>query len=1135
MKKQAPKFKKKLIHTFADGGEVGLDNLSDDQMANYNDAPDKDAYLQTQGITSADAPKKATGASALSKVPGVVGQVIGVADSIGKPIKEASEARDPATGLLANEQQAKQGYQADQVFDPVRNTINTFQTPGMTGWDKATAASSFALGPLASLINPKASQHYADALNAPAKRALEQKQRDFAAQKAGVLGYKNGGAVEAGDSTITVPAKIIARNAEDTKAYIDRAKTLLDAQNTLNTTLRTKLKLPATSPIPDNATLSPDEVKAQVPNYYDVLGQHINDYAKHGYTGIPTTGGKMQSLAGFNEGDTPLDQTAYGPLHRSVKFSKMTTTPVSPALQNIGVEGKAQGGDVLSAKERKSLPTGSFAIPSKRAYPIHDLCLAGNTLIKLLNGTSIAIKELVGKEVWLYSYNITKTAIVPAKATDIRKTLSNVETLRIYLDNEKFIECTDNHPLLMRDGNYKRADQLEVGDSLMPFYYDYKSILGGKNYERVYQVWYKKWDFTHIMVNREYTGQFRLDNEVVHHKNNNQLDNEPNNLETMDRSAHCRLHGELYGWKHVPILSAAANKRWADDIDGVSRKRQSEFMKAENKRRNDCGEMYDIGQKISQKKLKYSREDALKFHAIYLAGESYTNIAKLWNCNRTAVKLRFKREGLALKTEIFAHNNHKILRIENGECQDVYDLTVEGTHNFGLECGIFVHNSHARNALARVSEFGTASEKAQVRAAVKKRYPDIEVSGKAAGGPVDDPSGEIKGPGTAKSDSIKAKVEPQSFIVPAEHSHIVKMLDKTFPFEEQKTKDADVHQDGETRVNLSDGEMLISPEKKAFWESHGVNVNALAPNAKNTSGKKDGGYAEGTPEEGVPELDVVRKKHKEIPKTTAVAKKNNYAELLNYLKPEANPVTDNGAEDIVKSVQGPAAESYLTNNPSLKNVDKTVSANPTTQSVATTPITANRSYDLPTFIGLGQTVLGGAMYSHAGKRPVDVIDPTYANSVLNATKEAGYGISPQERALAENNIEGVRRAENAAIMEAAGGQGSVALGNMRAANTGSQEALAKLSAESERMRQQKTQYANSLISRQADMRRQLFEDKMNSFNTNQSAAGELLGAGLANVVGAQHYNQQKDYYDKLLNNSNTGIDANAYLKAAKTI
>jgi hypothetical protein len=37
--------------------------------------------------------------------------------------------------------------------------------------------------------------------------------------------------------------------------------------------------------------------------------------------------------------------------------------------------------------------------------------------------------------------------------------------------------------------------------------------------------------------------------------------------------------------------------------------------------------------------------------------------------------------------------------------------------------------SHARNALARVSQFGSGDEKAKVRAAVRRRYPGM-MSGK---------------------------------------------------------------------------------------------------------------------------------------------------------------------------------------------------------------------------------------------------------------------------------------------------------------------------------------------------------------------------------------------------------------------
>ena len=38
--------------------------------------------------------------------------------------------------------------------------------------------------------------------------------------------------------------------------------------------------------------------------------------------------------------------------------------------------------------------------------------------------------------------------------------------------------------------------------------------------------------------------------------------------------------------------------------------------------------------------------------------------------------------------------------------------------------------THARNALARVSQYGTASEKAQVRSAVRRKYPGMGGRGK---------------------------------------------------------------------------------------------------------------------------------------------------------------------------------------------------------------------------------------------------------------------------------------------------------------------------------------------------------------------------------------------------------------------
>lgn len=39
--------------------------------------------------------------------------------------------------------------------------------------------------------------------------------------------------------------------------------------------------------------------------------------------------------------------------------------------------------------------------------------------------------------------------------------------------------------------------------------------------------------------------------------------------------------------------------------------------------------------------------------------------------------------------------------------------------------------SHARNALARVSQFGSSKEKAEVRSKVEKKYPEIDAKKRA--------------------------------------------------------------------------------------------------------------------------------------------------------------------------------------------------------------------------------------------------------------------------------------------------------------------------------------------------------------------------------------------------------------------
>lgn len=108
--------------------------------------------------------------------------------------------------------------------------------------------------------------------------------------------------------------------------------------------------------------------------------------------------------------------------------------------------------------------------------------------------------------------------------------------------------------------------------------------------------------------------------------------------------------------------------------------------------------------------------------------------------------------------------------------------------------------------------------------------------------------GKVVGPGTAKSDDVKATISLESFIVPAENAKVAEQLREMF-LNEKGTKKADL-KSGNVPVKLSKGEHMFSPEEVSTLMSNGVNLDLLAPNAdkklvsgaglKDGSNKKDG-------------------------------------------------------------------------------------------------------------------------------------------------------------------------------------------------------------------------------------------------------------------------------------------------------
>ena len=103
-------------------------------------------------------------------------------------------------------------------------------------------------------------------------------------------------------------------------------------------------------------------------------------------------------------------------------------------------------------------------------------CFTGDTKVSLVDGRELSFLELLkmqeeGEEIWIYAVDLVNKRIVPCKAQNVRKTGKEVaKLLRITLDNNEIIECTPEHLFMLRDGAYKEAQELEIGQSLMPLY-----------------------------------------------------------------------------------------------------------------------------------------------------------------------------------------------------------------------------------------------------------------------------------------------------------------------------------------------------------------------------------------------------------------------------------------------------------------------------------------------------------------------------------------------------------------------------------------------------------------------------------------------------------------------------------------
>lgn len=349
-------------------------------------------------------------------------------------------------------------------------------------------------------------------------------------------------------------------------------------------------------------------------------------------------------------------------------------------------------------------------------------CVGPDTIIPLPDGTTPTIAELAEKykdnpqeRFLVFSYDHETDSIKLGKAFHPRKKEGGArKAWKVIFDNGQYVIGSAGHPFLMRNGEYKKLENLSVGESVMPFY---QKDFYNNGYRSIYN-FSKGWQSEHVIVAEQFERPLN-DNEVVHHRNFDKTNNLPSNLQIMTDSDHRAFHMHL---NNDVIWSPANKQKTIEKVQSSDGYKNRKFNKWNGKRAGKNNPFYGKSHskksnqlrseslKTSLKKRNQSRfrnpnaRNDISFDIISdYAFEYYKTYGKLdifglskyVGCDYSTVRNRLidgEYDWDTFKQEIVSTLNHKIVSIEYVGEIEVYDVTVEKYQNFATD-SCFVHNT----------------------------------------------------------------------------------------------------------------------------------------------------------------------------------------------------------------------------------------------------------------------------------------------------------------------------------------------------------------------------------------------------------------------------------------------------------
>jgi intein/homing endonuclease len=328
---------------------------------------------------------------------------------------------------------------------------------------------------------------------------------------------------------------------------------------------------------------------------------------------------KYHNFAACGSTENGEKPNSYVYLHNSVDEDYII--PVRGGDSGTKIDTLAGGQNTAAVEDVAYIQKKLFAaLKIPRAYLGYDelLCLTGDTRVPILGPNGVMTMEnLVStfsdkdrkEDLYVYSCD-DKGKIVPGKVIDAWETKKVESYYEVTLDSGGKVKCTPNHPFMLRDGSYCRADELKPGQSLMPLYRKLSSKKEGGSdlidgYEMILDNMTNEWKYTHKVVS-DYMNSEKTDRitkqRVVHHIDFNKLNNEPSNLREMTWYDHRKLHAHnlQYTLLDPKVIAKREPIRIAALKAPKHREKKSIQMTAQHADQNSKMSQWVHGDKISE-------------------------------------------------------------------------------------------------------------------------------------------------------------------------------------------------------------------------------------------------------------------------------------------------------------------------------------------------------------------------------------------------------------------------------------------------------------------------------------------------------------------------------------------------------